>query len=75
MTYFCKQKCFWKARVWTPGESVESSAGEPKPPADHFSAEPPKVEAVAVDARTMDEPMTMSELAGVTTKAQRPVKK
>lgn len=39
--YFCKTKCFYGNRLWTPGETLESIEGEKVPL--HFTAEVPAV--------------------------------
>jgi len=40
MTCYCVSKCYYKARLWTPGEILEFT-GEDQPVPEHFSAEKP----------------------------------
>jgi hypothetical protein len=59
MKFFCKTKCFYKARRWSPGEILEAGSGE-KVPA-HFVRQEPIPQEIPKD------PETFSEIAGVGT--------
>lgn len=74
MKCFCKTKCFFKARLWSPGESLEIGADEEAP--EHFSKQAPAPASAEKEGpRTFSEmapkpveipdgPVAMSQLAG-----------
>lgn len=59
-TLYCVKKCFFRDRIWEPGETLVPSPGEKVPPFFQDSMTPKKIKPVQAEPKTLSE-MTKQE--------------
>ena len=67
--FVCVKKCYFRARVWVVGETLETVKGEKLP--KHFEAVKKVAPVVKEPEKVKDEPQTMSGLNKAEEKAEK----